>query len=284
MNESMSLKLTEFKNWLIANNRSPNTVKQYVMYIRKFLESINDLSEINTTMITEYCAKQRITGGGEKYNTLLKALNRFIEANRLEKITLPKQKTVKMIEKIKQPITEKELGALILPQIQYIFSNPLKIKATICFMFYSGLRKQEIIDLKRKDFTFDEDILKIHIPKQQIIRKVPVPVNLKILLNKYFNTEAEETNAFNTSIDKLKDITEKLEQSEVLGKNREVYAHLFRDSFACYLLEKGFSLPEVQILMGHKDIKSTMKYVTMCPEKIHQKFLEVVKGLKEMNE
>lgn len=49
--------------------------------------------------------------------------------------------------------------------------------------------------------------------------------------------------------------------------------HLFRDTFAVALLEKGVPLEDVQILLGHSSIKVTEKHYSPW-ERSHQERLE----------
>ena len=43
--------------------------------------------------------------------------------------------------------------------------------------------------------------------------------------------------------------------------------HSLRHFFATYLVSKEVPIAEVQYLMGHSDIKTTMKYVKVAPVK-----------------
>jgi len=44
------------------------------------------------------------------------------------------------------------------------------------------------------------------------------------------------------------------------GITKRVTSHTFRHSFATHLLEKGYDIRTVQQLLGHKDVRTTMKY------------------------
>ena len=42
--------------------------------------------------------------------------------------------------------------------------------------------------------------------------------------------------------------------------NKHIKCHTFRHSFATHLLQDGYNIREVQKLLGHKDVRTTMIY------------------------
>lgn len=46
----------------------------------------------------------------------------------------------------------------------------------------------------------------------------------------------------------------------------DVTLHTLRHTFASHLVMSGVDLPSVQKLMGHKDIKTTMRYAYLVPD------------------
>jgi site-specific recombinase XerD len=282
MNPTIAIKLEEYKNWLIANNLKPNSVKMYKMYARMFFEAvdINDLSELTTAKIMEVFAKEKEKPkhGQSRANSMIQALKHFCIVNKITGLEFPKTK-VNVSKRVKQPITQKELEKLIIPYIPDIWYNdPLKYKALIYFMYYTGLREKEIVKLERSAIDLTKDEVIVYLDKQSIHRSVPLVENLKIILEKYFLQDPEVTNAFNTSVAKIRRIAFKIKDEKLLG-DRHIWPHLLRDSYACMSLEAGMDIHELQMLMGHKNIKTTLQYIPMCSDRVKQKFLRLIKGV-----
>ena len=52
------------------------------------------------------------------------------------------------------------------------------------------------------------------------------------------------------------------------GLGYRVHPHLFRSTFCTHLLQRGVPVHEVQALMGHRDIKTTMRYAAVTDERL----------------
>jgi site-specific recombinase XerD len=48
--------------------------------------------------------------------------------------------------------------------------------------------------------------------------------------------------------------------AKLTGINKHVTPHVFRHTFATHLLEDGYDIPTVQVLLGHMNVKTTMIY------------------------
>lgn len=266
--------LNNFKNSLIADGKSKGTVEHAVLHVRSFIQKVHieDLSLLTSDLVIKYFADLQGTCSQSKINQVNWAISSFLKYNKITGISLPKQKVP--MKKLKKPITEKELSKIIEPQIDNMFPNGLQVKTILYFMFYTGLRKGELPLIKRSHFFLDEKELTINIPKQNKQKKLFITKDMILLLKKYFSTEAEKENAFNTSEDKIDNIFKVLKQNHVLGKDRHIWPHLFRDSFACHCVRKGINLFRIKELMGHSNILTTMGYLTMCQDELKQDFLE----------
>lgn len=55
---------------------------------------------------------------------------------------------------------------------------------------------------------------------------------------------------------------------KIAGISKRVHPHLFRHSYATDLYQNGVGLGEIQVLLGHKDIKTTIGYIHQYEERL----------------
>ncbi len=64
----------------------------------------------------------------------------------------------------------------------------------------------------------------------------------------------------------------------VLDYKPTIHFHSLRHGFATYCYECGMEIEQIQVLLGHSDIQTTMVYVKMNPVRILQAHTEKVIG------
>ena len=150
--------------------------------------------------------------------------------------------------------------------------NSTKLKVLLHFCYYSGCRKQEILDLKRVDFDLENNSARVNGKgsKQRIICFTS-KVSKELL--EYFAGEKEVTNAFNVTEKQLKYLPKIM--AKYLGRN--CYLHLLRHSFARNLLyNKGVDMNTVSKLLGHSSIATTMIYINPDEKTIGENYKKLV--------
>jgi site-specific recombinase XerD len=158
--------------------------------------------------------------------------------------------------------------------------------AIVALMLLCGLRSREVIELHLMDLDFDEPQIRV-CGKGDKERTVPLPSEVVHFLRRYLELERPR-NADDTLLVSLKG--KKRGQAMTPAGLRSLFRHhrrvtriekanphRLRHTFASKLAGAGISLPALMELMGHADIKSTMRYVQLSPRDVWREFQRVLK-------
>ncbi len=149
--------------------------------------------------------------------------------------------------------------------------------------FFCGLRVSEACALKKSDISLEQKRLKVVDGKNSKDRFVPIPAAIIRPLGMWMKHTGNTPYLFPSRINSYATIEIKhIQRNELrrrfnaysykaginevvdknaLGKNKHKFCvHSLRHSYATYLLEHGANLREVQELLGHADISTTMIY------------------------
>ena len=65
------------------------------------------------------------------------------------------------------------------------------------------------------------------------------------------------------------------------GISTKMHTHLARHTFATYMLRQGVKIENLQRMLGHKNIRQTMRYAKVLAESVHDDFEKVAAKLKK---
>lgn len=134
-----------------------------------------------------------------------------------------------------------------------------KNKLASKLMYYCGLRVSEVCKLRIKHV--DMKSRRLFIEKSKNLKNRYVPIHPKILVD-LRDFKPLETNR--------KNIYAAIKRVSRVMK-WDISPHSLRHSYATHLLDSGFTISEVQYLLGHSDISTTQIYLHTSLEKIHDK-------------
>lgn len=238
----------------------------------------------------------------ERDRTSLKALTEFFDNILLSKITagyIEKYKT-KRIGEVSSASINRELACLsamfsLAKKSKFVDENPVRevskfqerklelrilskeeiadliekssghLRKIIILALNTAMRRGEIFALKWKDVDFEKGFIYIAVTKSGVMRKIPMnSLVIEALKNMkrenefvFFNSKTEKSlttvrRAFKTACQKA-DIN-------------SLRFHDLRHTAATYMVMGGIDLVTVSEILGHSDIKMTMRYAHPTPE------------------
>jgi integrase/recombinase XerD len=136
-------------------------------------------------------------------------------------------------------------------------------KAMILTFCYTGLRKQELLNLKVCNIDFDRRLLSVKQGKGRKDRVIPLAERLIAPLHSQCDGKSAQDVVFsNLNPRSVYRVITKL--SEACGL-QGIHPHTLRHYFATRLVESGVNLRVVQELLGHADLSTTAIYLDVSP-------------------
>lgn len=253
----------KFKNWLELNGLSEGTSKIYRYYVNMYFSEYDDFTQEN---IEDFLLSKKRKYAKETFNKIISSLSKYAHYKNVD-INFPSRATPK--RKIPNVVTKEYFEDEIIPTAECIFQEPLRAKAVLRFMFETGCRKGEVENLKRENFNFEDNTVKIDVPKQNKELIKYYTDKTKYDVKSYFSISQEEDNAFNLGIQTIRYIFDQLK--EYLN-NSDLHPHLFRHSYATLLRKNGASLEDIQELMGLESYQTVLRYAHIGQEDIKKKY------------
>jgi site-specific recombinase XerD len=157
--------------------------------------------------------------------------------------------------------------------------------ALVGLMLLDGLRSCEALAIQLEDLRLADGQVRV-LGKGRKERLLPLPEELRTVLEKYLHLERPLTNspALFVSLQGrcrgcplssagLRSLFRHHRQtSQVPLAN----PHRFRHTFGADMVRAGISLPALQHLMGHSQIRTTMLYVNLAPEDVWRQYRNAI--------
>ena len=267
----MSRYLESFLEYLLINKAvSKNTYDAYKRDLSQFEEFLNKpLIEADTGDIIAFLSQIE---NKRSLNRKLSAINSFFDF-------AYKRDLVKDKHKIKQAKIPKNLPKYltkdeILNSVSHInYENSwfeLRDKALILFLYATGLRVSEAMNVKLSDI--DEGWVKVTMAKGEKQRMVPIADMAMEAIKEYLNKRPCDSEYLfvNKNCNKLSRIS----AFNITKKYLNVSPHVLRHSFATSLVLGGADLRIVQELLGHASLNTTQIYTHIQKENLKDTVLK----------
>jgi site-specific recombinase XerD len=167
-------------------------------------------------------------------------------------------------------------SVLTMEQVWKLICAPQNLKHHLILMttYSAGLRASEVIGLKAEHIDSERMLIKVQNGKGKKDRYTLLSEKLLAQLRCYYRKYRPKTYLFPSSFKKKKNkplsyeavrlIYEKARNKAGVKKGEGI--HTLRHSFATHLLEAGYDIRKIQVLMGHSRLSTTMIYLHVSRE------------------
>ena len=188
---------------------------------------------------------------------------------------------VRRIHKVKTGATIKETYTDEALELMRDNCTELRDLAMIDMLASTGMRVGEMVLLNREDIDFNERECVVF-GKGDKERIVYFDARTKIHLQNYLNSRNDDNPALFVSLQKphnrlqISGIEVRLRQyGKLLGLNK-VHPHKFRRTLATMAIDKGMPIEQLQQLLGHRRIDTTLQYAMVKQSNVkiaHRKYI-----------
>jgi len=274
--------LDDFKNYMIKNQKSQNTIKNYVLHIKEYMiwfqdtygKGFKNLYRENILDYKSYLVNVKKYRGknlnAKTINAKLSSIglfNKFLIEEKIQKdIVVKDDDMIKIQTSYANPAEINKLDVENFRQ-KILEAGDKRLYAIVTLLSYAGLRISEALNLKLEDLSLGA--------KELIIRKGKGEKQRIVYLNsKIINSIREYLKVRNSESEYLFSSREsdRVDRS-VINKQFKKYSnkitpHQLRHFFCTNALESGFAVHEVANLAGHSSIQTTLIYTNPSREKM----------------
>lgn len=261
---------------------SENTLMYYRNTIETMLEKTGKTpQQLVTDDLREYLTNYQNTRNSSKVtiDNIRRILSSFFswleDEDYIIKSPVRRIHKVKTAKVIKETYSDEDL--------EMMRDNCMNLRdlAMIDILASSGMRVGELVKLNREDINFEERECVV-LGKGNKERIVYFDARTKIHLQNYLNSRSDNNSALFVSIKKPFDrltiggVETRLRE---LGRNLnlgKVHPHKFRRTLATNAIDKGMPIEQVQQLLGHQKIDTTLHYAMVKQQNVkiaHRKYI-----------
>lgn len=261
---------------------SEKSLKYYQATINAMLNELKkDIKHIVTEDIRKYLTEYQEKKKSSKVtiDNIRRILSSFFSWLEDEDYIL--KSPVRRIHKVKSAINIKETYSDEALELMRDNCNELRDLAIIDMLASTGMRVGEMVLLDRNDINFNEREC-IVFGKGSKERVVYFDARTKLHLQNYLDSRTDDNPALFVS---LKSPFERLKIGGVevrlreFGKKlglRKVHPHKFRRTLATMAIDKGMPIEQLQQLLGHRKIDTTLQYAMVKQSNVkiaHRKYI-----------
>ena len=277
----------EYMDMFISAKRIEGCSERTLAYYKATIEHmlsiiITPLRQIQTDELRAYLAEYQLRNNCSKttVDNIRRNLSSFFSWLEAEDYII--KSPIRRIHKIRTGSKVKE--TLSEECIERIRDSCLHIRdlAMIDLLYSTGIRVGELVNLNIGDINFEERECIVY-GKGNKQRKVYFDAKAKVHLKRYLEERNDYNEALFVTLDspfdrlKISGVEIRLRKlGRLASLDQRVHPHKFRRSMATRAIDKGMPIEQVQKLLGHQQIDTTMHYAMVNQSNVkisHRKFI-----------
>ena len=284
--EDVSVENARLTGAFLSAKRIEGCSEKSLSYYRKTIETMSEkigkgITHITTNDLRSYLTDYQAERKSSKVtiDNIRRILSSFFSWLEDEDYIL--KSPVRRIHKVKTAVTIKETYTDEALETMRDHCDSLRDLALIDMLASTGMRVGELVLLNRDDINFEERECVVF-GKGSKERMVYFDARTKIHLQNYLAQRTDRNNALFVS---LKAPYERLQIGGVESRLRElgkrlalprVHPHKFRRTLATMAIDKGMPIEQLQRLLGHQRIDTTLQYAMVKQSNVklaHRKYI-----------
>ena len=284
--EDVSVENARLTGAFLSAKRIEGCSEKSLSYYRKTIESMSEkigkgITHITTNDLRSYLTDYQAERKSSKVtiDNIRRILSSFFSWLEDEDYIL--KSPVRRIHKVKTAVTIKETYTDEALETMRDHCDSLRDLALTDMLASTGMRVGELVLLNRDDINFEERECVVF-GKGSKERMVYFDARTKIHLQNYLAQRTDSNNALFVS---LKAPYERLQIGGVESRLRElgkrlslprVHPHKFRRTLATMAIDKGMPVEQLQRLLGHQRIDTTLQYAMVKQSNVkiaHRKYI-----------
>lgn len=274
--------LTMFLNAKKLEGCSERTIRYYRVTVRHFLSTTSSpIRRITTDEIRQYLVdyQSRNNCGKITVDNVRRNMSSFFSWLEEEDYIL--KSPMRRIHKIKTKVEVKETISDENIEKMRDSCTELRDVAIIDLLYSTGMRVGELVNLNIQDLNLEQRECVVY-GKGDKERRVYFDAKAKLHLREYINSRTDGGDALFVSLSaphnrlRISGVEMRL---RALGRKLNlprIHPHKFRRTMATRAIDKGMPIEQVQKILGHSQIDTTLRYAIVNQTNVktaHQKFI-----------
>jgi integrase/recombinase XerD len=248
-------------------NLAPRTIEVYTMRVAAFARHFGR----SPAVLSREEVRSYLLHLVQEKHVSWSVFNQTVAALRfLYEVTLDREGVMVRIRCPKQP---KRLPIVLsLDEMARFFAAVIGIKhrAILMTAYAAGLRHSEVVALRVEDIDSHRMVIRVRQGKGRKDRYVMLSPRLLALLREYWKVARPTDWLFPGDVPGHHITGQSVHRACVqaardAGLGKHVTLHTLRHSFATHLLEAGTDIRTIQVLLGHRNLKTTAIYTHVSP-------------------